>query len=131
MNCHRFCRHKWFLLCMGSCYSMSTKQLGMLAKLGHFRMSARMVIQASLTLSIFYWPLSFQRRRNGLVFSSRSPSVPSCLIHRLQACSRETSIPQGEPPPASQPGTRAPALTGGDTPLCSGPGRGVAAGRWH
>lgn len=40
---------------------------------------------------------------------------PRGLIHRSQVCSRETSLPQGEPPPASQSGTRAPALPGGGT----------------
>lgn len=38
---------------------------------------------------------------------------PMGLIHRSQACSRETSLPPAEPPPASQPGTRAPVLLGG------------------
>lgn len=76
MNWHHFCRHKYFLLCLGSCYSMSMKQSGVLAKLGLFRTSAYVVIHASLPTSIFYWPLSFQRRRNDLVFSSLSLSVP-------------------------------------------------------
>lgn len=98
---------------------MSMEQSGMLAELGLFRTSACVVIHASLPTSIFYWPLSFQRRRNDLVFSSLSVSAqslqeklmmePGCWIHRSQdaAGKAPSPVPQEEPPCASQPGAQA------------------------
>lgn len=132
MNWHHFCRHKQFLSCLGSSYSMSMKQSGMLAKMGLFRTSACVVIHASLPTSIFYWPLSFQRRRNDFVFSSLSFSAqslweklmmePRCLIHRSQDCSRETSLtPSGGASiclPARNPSPSTPCR--GTTPALSG-----------
>lgn len=134
MNWHHFCRHKQFLSCLGSSYSMSMKQSGMLAKLGLFRTSACVVICASLPTSIFYWLLSFQRRRNDLVFSSLSVNAqslweklmmePRCLIHRSQDCSRETSLPRRSLP-ARNPSPSTPCR--GTTPALSG----QQDGRWH